>query len=223
MKLFYMGAFENYREGTPNPLQVSWPEQEMRKGDFSKLVDAGGRPITIYDPFTSTDGGVTSPRQPFPGNVIPSTRLNPIALNVTKYMPLPNRLAPAGFRYSTSNLSIPDFFDKDKFYNLILKFDWNFGSKHRAFFRHGSNDRTEDRAVNGIDNKIGTDGQQPFQRINDAYVTDWVSTITPTLILNGRVSYNRFIEKGFGAANAGFDMTSLGFPAVTHLAAPEPG
>src|ERR1035441_1907074 len=38
VKLFYMGAFENYREGTPNPLIVSWPEAEMRKGDFSKLV-----------------------------------------------------------------------------------------------------------------------------------------------------------------------------------------
>ena len=68
----------------------------------------------------------------------------------------------------SSNLSIPSFFDKDKFYNLILKFDANIGNKHRAFFRHLSNDRTEDRAVNGIDNKPGTDGQQPFQRINDA-------------------------------------------------------
>jgi hypothetical protein len=212
VKLFYMGAFENYREGTPNPLQVSWPMPEMRTGDFSKLTDPGGRPIIIYDPFTSTDGGVNVPRQAFPGNIIPANRINPIAAAVTKFMPLPNRATPAGFRYSTSDLSIPDFFDKDKFYNLILKFDWNFGNKHRAFFRHGSNDRTEDRSVNGIDNKIGTDGQQPFQRINDAYVADWVGTITPTLVLNARASYNRFIEKGFGAANTGFDMTSLGLP-----------
>ena len=36
----------------------------------------------------------------------------------------------------SSNLSIPSFFDKDKFYNLILKFDCNIGNKHRAFFRH---------------------------------------------------------------------------------------
>ena len=127
-------------------------------------------------------------------------------------MPLPNQPAPAGFRYANNNLVLPDYFDKDKFYNLILKFDWNFGSKHRAFFRHGSNDRTEDRTDNGIDNKPGTDGQQPFQRINDAYVVDWVGTITPTFILNARASYNRFIEKGYGAANDGFDMTSLGFP-----------
>jgi hypothetical protein len=212
VKLFYMGAFENYREGTPNPLNLSYPEPEMRTGDFSKMVNSSKAPIIIYDPFTSTDGGVTSPRQPFPGNIIPSTRINPIAAALTKYMPLPNQPAPAGFRYANNNLVLPDYFDKDKFYNLILKFDWNFGSKHRAFFRHGSNDRTEDRTDNGIDNKPGTTGQQPFQRINDAYVADWLGTITPTFILNGRVSYNRFIEKGYGSANDGFDMTSLGFP-----------
>jgi hypothetical protein len=213
VKLFYMGAFENYREGTPNPLLVSYPNPEERTGDFSKLTDPNGRKVTIYDPLTSTDGGVSVARQPFPNNVIPQNRLNPIALAVTKYMPLPNQASPAGFRYGNGNLSIPDFFDKDKFYNLIMKFDWNFGSKHRAFFRHGSNDRTEDRAVNGIDNKPGTDGQQPFQRINDAYVVDWVGTVTPTLVLNARASFNRFIEKGYGAANTGFDLVSnFGIP-----------
>jgi hypothetical protein len=213
VKLFYMGAFENYREGTPNPLIVSWPMPEMRTGDFSKLVDPNNRKVTIYDPLTSSDGGVTVPRQPFPNNVIPSNRINPIALAVSKYMPAPNQAAPAGFRYANGDLSIPDFFDKDKFYNLILKFDWNFGSKHRAFFRHGSNDRTENRANNGIDDKPGTDGQQPFQRINDAYVADWVGTLTPTLVLNARASYNRFIEKGYGAANQDFDTVgNFGLP-----------
>jgi hypothetical protein len=213
IKLFYTGAFENYREGTPNPLIVSWPTPEMRTGDFSKLVDPNNRKVTIYDPLTSTDGGVNSPRAAFPNNVIPQNRLNPIALAVSKYMPLPNQASSAGFRYGNADLSIPDFFDKDKFYNLILKFDWNFGSKNRAFFRHGSNDRTEDRANNGIDNKPGTDGQQPFQRINDAYVVDWVGTATPTLVLNARASFNRFIEKGYGAANQGFDVVgNFGLP-----------
>ncbi len=213
VKLFYMGALELYREGTPNPLNVSYPMPEMRTGDFSKLTDANGLPITIYDPSTATydaNGNTVAARQPFPGNVIPQSRINPIAAAVTKYMPLPNRASPPGFRYANSDLSIPDYFDKDKFYNLALKFDWNFGDKHRAYFRHASNDRTEDRASNGIDNKPGTDGQQPFQRINDAYVVDWVGTISPTFILNARASFNRFIEKGFGRANEGFDLTTLG-------------
>jgi hypothetical protein len=213
VKLFYLGTFENYREGTPNPLIVSWPEQEMRNGDFSKLVTAQGARIPIYDPTTATydaSGNIVTARQPFAGNIIPSNRIDPVAKAVTAFMPMPNRAAPAGSRYANSNLFVPDYFDKDKFYNLILKFDANIGSKDRAYFRHASNDRTEDRAINGIDNAPGTDGQQPFQRINDAYVADWVRTFGPTLIGNVRLSYNRFIEKGFGAANAGFDLTKLG-------------
>ena len=213
VKLFYLGSFENYREGTPNPLIVSWPEQGMRTGDFSKLTNQQGAPVTIYNPYDYVNDASGSPiRQPFPNNVIPANLLNPVSLAVSKYMPAPNRVAPPGSRYGTNNLFVPGYFDADKFYNLILKFDWNFGDKQRAFFRHGSNDRTEDRASNGIDNKPGTDGQQPFQRINDAYVVDYVNTLTPTLIWNARASYNRFIEKGYGRANDGFDLSSFGLP-----------
>jgi Carboxypeptidase regulatory-like domain len=226
VKMFYLGAYEGYREGTPNPLTVSYPEPEMRNGDFSKLttvVNGQAIPVTIYNPFDATvDAAGNVTRQPFPGNVIPKNMLNPVALAVTKYMPLPNQPAPPNSRYATSNLSIPSFFDKDKFYNLILKFDFNIGSKHRAYFRHASNDRTEDRAVNGIDNKPGTDGQQPFQRINDAYVADWTFTASPTVIIDVRGSYNRFIEKGFGRANEGFDIASFGLPASLIKSLPSP-
>ena len=53
-------------------------------------------------------------------------------------------------------------------------------------------------------------------------MVDWVSTVSPTLILNARASYNRFIEKGYGAANAGFDMSSLGLPKSTLAQLPSP-
>lgn len=222
VKLYYLGSFENYREKTPNPLTNSYPEAEMRTGDFSKLVTSDNRPITIYDPLNATDPGGNPVRTPFANNRIPQGRINPVAAAVTAFMPLPNSPARAGSRYSTNNFLTPEYVNNDKFYNLILKFDWNFGDNHRAFFRHASNDRTEDRAVNGIDNKVGTDGQQPFQRINDAYVADWVATLTPTLVLNIRGSYNRFIEKGLGRANSDFDLTSLGLPAsmVSQLPGP---
>jgi len=222
VKLFYLGSFENYREKTPNPLSVSYPEPEMRTGDFSKLRNASNAPIIIYDPnnFQMVNGDPV--RVPFAGNVIPANRISPVAAAVTKYMPLPNAPTQAGQQYSTNNFRLPGYLNNDKFYNLILKFDWNFGDKHRAYIRHASNDRTEDRAVNGIDNAVGTDGQQPFQRINDAYVADWLWTATPTLVFNVRASYNRFIEKGFGRANEGFDLTSLGLPSslVSRLPGP---
>ena len=213
VKLFYMGTYEGYREGTPNPLRNSFAATEMRTGDFSRLTQPNGQPITIFDPFTNaTDANGDPVRSPFPGNQIPANRINPVARNVMRFMPTPNFTAP-GQRYATQNFFLPEYVNNDDFYNLNLKFDFNFGDKHRAFMRHASNDRTEERCSNGICAGPGMDGQQPFQRINDAYVIDWVSTINPTSIFNIRASYNRFIEKGFGRDNDRFDLTSLGLPS----------
>jgi hypothetical protein len=212
VRLFYMGQYEGYYEEWPQFLRNSYPEPEMRNGDFSRLRTATGEPITIYDPIPSSMDAQGNPvRLPFPGNMIPQSRIHPVARAVTQFMPLPNTQTP-GVRYATNNRINPTYAATDDFYNLTLKFDWNFGDNHRAFIRHASNDRTEDRCVNDICDGPGQDGQQPFQRINDAYVLDWVSTLNPTTILNLRASHNRFIEKGFGRANDGFDLTSLGLP-----------
>lgn len=212
IKAFFLGSYEGYYEEWPQFLRNSRPTEEMRRGDFSKLVTAGGQPIIIYDPIPVGFDSKGDPiRSPFPGNQIPASRFNPIALNVTKYMPLPNATTP-GVRYATQNHLMPEYAATDDFYNLILRFDFNIGDRHRAFLRHASNDRTEDRCINGICKGPGMDGQQPFQRINDAYVLDWVGTLSPTLVVNVRGSYNRFIERGFGRGNEGFDLTSLGLP-----------
>jgi hypothetical protein len=211
IKLFYMGAFQNYREGTPDPLTLSYPTAEMRTGNFSKVVNGAGLPITIYDPLTATydaSGNILANRQPFPGNIIPQNRISQTALTLTKLMPMPNSSTP-GARYGTQDFLQPDVFDKDKYYNMTIKFDWTIGDRNRFFMREGSNDRTENRPVNGIVG-LGEDGQLPFQRINDAYVLDWTSTLNPTTVIDVRASNTRFVEKGTGAANAGFDLTSLG-------------
>ncbi|MDX2151350.1 MAG: TonB-dependent receptor [Bryobacteraceae bacterium] len=212
IKGFFLASIEDYYELWPQFLRNSYPSAEMRNGDFSKLVTAQGQPITIYNPYNYTMDSSGNPvRQPFPGNIIPQSMIHPVARNVTKYMPEPNATTP-GVRYSTNNRINSTYAATDDFYNLILKFDWNFGDKHRAFLRHASNDRTEDRCVNDICSGPGQDGQQPFQRINDAYVLDWISTLSPTTVLNVRASHNRFIEKGFGRGNEDFDMSSLGLP-----------
>lgn len=221
VKLFYLGSFENYREDWPQFLRNSYPEPEMRTGDFSKLTTAGGKPVKIYDPYSAAMVDGNPVRTPFANNKIPQSMISPVALAVTKYMPLPNAKT-AGVRYATQNLLNPEYSAQDKFYNLILKFDWNFGDKHRAFFRHASNDRTEERCGNGICSGPGMDGQQPFQRINDAYVIDWVWTVTPSTVVNLRGSYNRFIEKGFGRGNVNFDLTSLGLPSSLVSKLPSP-
>jgi hypothetical protein len=211
MRGFFLGSFENYYELWPQFLRNSFPEPEMREGDFSRLVAANGQPVTIFNPYSYQLVNGEPVRTPFPGNRIPASMIHPVARAVTSFMPRPNAVT-AGQRYSVQNRLNPEYPAVDNFYNLILKFDFNIGNKHRAFMRHASNDRTEDRSVNSLDNLPGTDGQQPFQRINDAYVVDWVWTAAPTTVVNVRASSNRFIEKGFGRANENFDLTKFGLP-----------
>jgi hypothetical protein len=209
-KLFFMMNYEDYFEEWPQPLQRSIPTPEMLQGDFSRMTNAQGQLIRIYDPLTANAGNNYA-RTPFPGNIIPASRVSPIAQNVLNYFPDPNASSP-GRAYSENNFFNGANAAVDNFYNLLFKFDVNFGDRHRMFFRHASNDRTEMRNENTVIGP-GECCQLPFQRINDHVTLDWVSTLSSTLILNIRGSYNRFIEKGTSAASEGFDpVAELGLP-----------
>jgi hypothetical protein len=214
-KSFFMVNYEGYREGTPGPLTLSVPELEMREGDFSKLVDGQGRKITIYDPATGRNVNNVWTRDPFPGNIMPKDRVNPVARKIIDYMRKPNRAAPAGLAYSQSNVFIPggDQIMEDGFYNLVAKYDQRIGSRHSMFWRHASNSRYQERNTNGLFAEPGTDGYYRHQRINFAQVLDWISTISPSVVLNVRLSFNRYVEKNGRKGNEGFDITTLGFPA----------
>lgn len=196
---FFFFNYEGYREGTPTPLTLSVPAPEMLNGDFSRLVDLAGRQIVIYDPATGRDVNGTWTRDAFPGNIIPANRINPVAKNILDFQPKPNTTTPGAAFYTQSNLFVPggENLDRDDFYNLVIKFDQNFGSRNHMFFRHASNDRTEIRSTNGVRGP-GEDGPLPLKRVNDAYVVDWVGTINPTFIANMRVSFNRYVEGARG-------------------------
>jgi hypothetical protein len=66
------------------------PTLAERSGDFSQAI--AQTPVTIYDPLSGA---------PFPNNLIPSNRINPAALALLNYYPLPNT---SGF---TRNYSAP--------------------------------------------------------------------------------------------------------------------
>ncbi|MBI3681026.1 MAG: TonB-dependent receptor [Acidobacteria bacterium] len=212
-RTFFMFNYEGYREGTPGPLNLSAPAPEMLDGDFSKLVDGQGRRIAVYDPVTGRDVNGTWVRDPFAGNAVPRGRINPIARKILDYMPKPNTTTP-GAGYAQQNLFVPggDQIQLDGFFNIVAKVDQNIGAKHRLFFRHANNDRFQERTDNGLKEVPGHQGYYRHRRINYAEVLDWVSTLRPALIVNWRLSFNRFVEANLMKGNEGFDITTLGFP-----------
>jgi hypothetical protein len=70
-KTFFFASYQGHRERQGQTALSTVPTAAMRNGDFSELTR------TIYDPLTG---------QPFPGNVIPSTRFDPVAAQILKQL-----------------------------------------------------------------------------------------------------------------------------------------
>ena len=217
-KTFFMFNYEGYREGVPQPLTLSTPAAEFLDGDFSKLVDRTGRQIVIYDPLTGNAANNYT-RSPFPGNKIPTNRINPIARKILSYYPKPT-VSDSTVDYSKNNLFISPNLATDGFWNWVAKVDQQFNEKHRMYLRFAKNDRRENRNENGVIDAVGECCQLPFKRLNDAFVADHLATLSPTFIFNFRLSFNRFEEKGVADENMGFDRTALGFSSALVNALP---
>src|SRR5437867_5732909 len=82
---FFMASYEGVRETRQAVAQTNVLTADMRRGDFSGVAGA-----VIRDPLTGLQ---------FPGNIIPSNRLDPLAVSmVNKYQPLPNQTGANNFR-----------------------------------------------------------------------------------------------------------------------------
>lgn len=92
-RTFFWFSMEGYKSLDSRNSGLRVPTARERIGDFSQSVNAAGQLVRIYDPLTTRVDPVTGRliRDPFPGNVIPRERLNPVALNVLQYYPHPSR------------------------------------------------------------------------------------------------------------------------------------
>jgi hypothetical protein len=86
---FFVG-YTGLRSRSPFDTTVTVPTPAERLGDFSQTVTGvGGKtePVSIYDPTILTGG---PPARQFPNNIIPASRIDPIARGLLDFIPLPN-------------------------------------------------------------------------------------------------------------------------------------
>lgn len=101
-RTFFSLSFEGTRERIAQSSLYTLPTAAQRTGSFADLVDTAGQPVQIYDPATTRLNPAYDPaqalslnnlqylRDPFPGNLIPENRLDPVARALLKYYPQPN-------------------------------------------------------------------------------------------------------------------------------------
>src|SRR5512136_2798669 len=132
-KTFFMVSAEHLKDVQTEPAYYTVPTDKMRTGDFSELLSAN---IKIYDPLS----GTTS-RKAFDGNIIPQERLNPIALKLLSYYPMPNQPGKA----DASNNYLSDQSRPYTYNAALLRLDHSFTMDQKLAFSGYWNKRQEDR------------------------------------------------------------------------------
>jgi hypothetical protein len=205
-RTFLMYAYEGIREARPRGNIFTVPTEAERGGDFSALLKLGSQ-YQVYDPSTrapAANGRYTV--NPLPNNIVPKNRINPIATNLLKYWAMPN---VPGLADGTQNLNRTNYAEDVDYYNHIFRLDQNFSSRHRAFVRGNTFERSSVNA-NWFNSPATGMHENWLQR---ALSFDDVYELTPTNILNVRVNfYRQTISRLPPPESIGFDLASLGFP-----------
>ena len=92
-KTFFMASYEGLRENGFASPTLTVPTELQRQGDFSQTFAANGQLVRIFNPFShaarippADSSAISSPTTGSPPSM-----MDPVALNVMKYYPLPNQ------------------------------------------------------------------------------------------------------------------------------------
>jgi hypothetical protein len=153
-KVFIFGGYQGLRFKTPDGEATNTvPTDKMKTGDFSEMllpqyntaaklgwttgvpnpqvtgcvITTPGPNGTIYDPTTCA---------PFPGNIIPTSRLNKAAMNYQNAFPEPNNMTGTG-----GNVGLSENYDSfpsetENWNDFDIRIDWAATSKDNAFVRY---------------------------------------------------------------------------------------
>jgi hypothetical protein len=206
-RTFFFFSFEEFLQNLLNTTTLSTvPIQAYRNGDFSSLiatenrlvstasgpyVDPLGRTIpsgTIFDPastFTAPNGAQV--RNPFPGNMIPLSRFDPVAVKILALVPLPQ--GPTA-NQAGSNYLAP-YNGSRRSYVPSIKVDQNLGAKLHAAFYFQKTSTSTPRTATGADslpNDITVSGFSGNAARTFRLNLD--HTVTPTFLMHYTLGWN---------------------------------
>ncbi len=217
-RTFFFFAMEAQIQRAAATFTGTMPPNEWRQGNFSNLRNAAGQPIIIYDPLTTRPDPANPSRfirDPFPGNIIPAARISPIARNLMQYWPQPNQ-TPTNVNTQVSNFiasgkSVNDNQRLDLRIDHVINDNWRLSSR---FSESGS----ESQPFNGFGNLATSSGDGPSVGRVYSFTQDHTYTFSPSLLLNARYGFGRTRTDRL-PFSAGFDISTLGFPAYVKNAA----
>jgi outer membrane receptor protein involved in Fe transport len=215
-RTFFFGDYERYHQERGQTFVSTVPTAAMRNGDFSELLARG---IVIYDPMTS-------PRVPFPNNVIPSNRIDPVAQRFLNLYPLPSASGlGSNFTTTVNREQTSDTFD--------VRVDHRFTPTRSVYVRYSDNGvETLVPGVFGLVNGVDPGGSAAGfggPSLADAWGlhVNYLEIIKPTLLFEAKVgklffdtrslpeTYGQNVATQYGLQGVNIDDRTSGLPNIT--------
>jgi len=220
-KLFFFFTYEGFQDAYATPAYFTVPTAAEEQGDFSRLLSLNNstKNYTLYDPNTAVLNGSVITRTPFPGNIIPQNRINPIASKfLSLYMPSANT---QGVYDDTNNYLSPEN-TIDKYHAFSGRTDVNISTRNKLTIVGRTSNWCQTGPSDIVLNLAYS--QHPICRDLWGGMVDDVHTFSPTLVGDLRIGGNRYQQYSF-QQSVGYDPTQLGFPSYiaansTHLMFP---
>lgn len=207
-KTFWFFMYEGVRQITGISSLTTVPTADQKAGNFSTTFPSPGQPVNIFDPATTERNAAGQlVRSPFPGNIIPASRIDTFAKGLAQRWPNPNLpgIGQSGVNNFFFIASGPVTTNA-----YVGRVDHAAGSRHKLFDRFSiaktltlTPQIVDIGSVGGTGSTIGNNRVQTSIRIGDTF------TITPTVFLSVQAGFARWTQEGLTPL---YDLSSLGWP-----------
>ena len=192
-RTFFWVANEGYKSATSRNGNLIFPTNLERQGNFS----ASG--VTIRDPFTGV---------PFPGNVIPANRIDPVAAALVNFFPTPDSQVSGTASGNQANY-VRQSFQVDLADMQTAKVEHKFSDNVSLSGVYFYNRTDEPFAEYWDTNKFADPGALPLKRRIHGTVENLTIIPSDTTVLAFRYGFSNFDDSCLPKTE--FDVTTLPF------------
>ena len=221
-RIFWFFSTEHYLQLVPGGTNSYYvPTDQERQGNFSQSIDNTGRPLTIFEPGTTTA---------FPGNTLPASDINPAIQSVYKLYVEPN---VPGFGVTQDSYNRFDALSYDNpRHEYIGRADYQITSGERIFARWIGNYQSTVAPIGQIglpcDGEIQIVGGCLNTQNGWNLAVDLTSTIRPNLLNEvsvGPSAYRSLSEGNNGNLSVGANNIDLPllYPVTSDTSIPDVG
>jgi hypothetical protein len=183
-QMFFLVNYEGTRMDKSLTALATVPTAAERDGDFSRTVNATtGALIVVRDPQTGL---------PFPGNVIPTGRIDPTGRNIAALYPDPNRAGTQNFVSSPTQELQADL--------MTVRVDYTLSANDTIFGRYFRSDSNEFNPFGRVANAGGTNVPGFPVRIaslGQNLALNWTRVINPRLLFEARFGLHSYATGRF--------------------------